>query len=161
VPSEASSSSIFQRTPVMIGVGVAAVVAFVLLGYAFTERTREVDELRTLSEEVQEARVVADSCRRALVQQESDFHRFDRFVDSLRSSVDAYEGLDDRGVPRERYQEYLETFDGYNEAVARWDSVADSLRRSEASCRTLIQSYNALADSFRARLDSAGVEGAS
>lgn len=142
----------------MIGAGIVAVVAFVLLGYAFSERASEVEELRRFSEEVQEARVVADSCRRTLVQQESDFRRFDRFVDSLRSSVDAYEELDDRGVPRERYQEYLETFDGYNEAVARWDSVADSLRRSEASCRALIQSYNQLADSFRARLDSAGVE---
>lgn len=145
----------------MIGAGIVAVVGFVLLGYLFTERAREVDELRALSEEVQEARVVADSCRRALVQQENDFRRFDRFVDSLRGSVDAYEDLDDRGVPQEQYQEYLETFDGYNEAVARWDSVADSLRRNEASCRTLIQSYNALADSFRVRLDSAGVEGAS
>lgn len=142
----------------MIGAGIVAVVGFVLLGYAFTERTREMQELRTLSEEVQEARVVADSCRRALVQQENDFRRFDRFIDSLRSSVDAYEELDDRGVPQEQYQEYLETFDGYNEAVARWDSVAEFLRQNEASCRALIEGYNALADSFRARLDSVGVE---
>lgn len=142
----------------MVGAAVLAVVAIVALGGAYSERKQEIREIRDLGDQLREARIVADSCRRALVQEEDDFRRFDARVDSLRGVVSDFEALDERGVPQEEYEEYLTIFDGYNESVDGWQALADTLRRHETECRTLVETHNLMSDSLQTRLGEEGVE---
>lgn len=132
---------------VVILAGVVVVAARDLL-----ERRRTVEEIRTLRDQVHAARVSADSCSNELAYQERLFRRFDVLVDSLRGNVRSFERLDARGVPEERYDEYLEQFEGYNDSVAAWRAKALDLRGTEAACRSFIERHNSLADSLRSRL---------
>ena len=77
------------------------------------------------------------------------FHEYDQEVDSLRGEVRELETLDRRGVPRERYDEYLETFERYNRSVPSWEARADSLRAHWAACRSLVQEHNLMTDSVQ------------
>lgn len=118
------------------------------------ELTREVTRLRG---ELFQARASADRCRGALVNSESSLRRFDDVIASLRAQVDSFEALDPRGVPQDRYDDYMESFDSYNDSVAAWESRASRLRTAEEACRATIERHNALRDTLRAVLDSAGV----
>ncbi|MBT8404539.1 MAG: hypothetical protein KJP18_11820, partial [Gemmatimonadetes bacterium] len=114
---------------------------------------RAVSEQRALEQlrvEVGEARTAARACSQSLAADEAEFQLMAARVDSLRGAVDALEALDARGVPAERYEEYLETVDAFNDGVSRWERDADRLRQAETACRDVVAGYNALADSARA-----------
>jgi hypothetical protein len=134
------------------------------LGYGvmnFVEYRRTVREVNDLRNRVYDARMAADSCRNVLDYREMLFHRFDTLVASLRDTVAIFEEMDERGVPEEEYDAYMRAFEGYNDSVAVWESRADSLKATEAICRSLVEKHNLLADSFRNRLMQEGVmEGA-
>lgn len=134
---------------------MAGVAAFGVRG--LIERRRLVKEMRALQDGVYAARVSADSCRNELAYEERRFRRFDDVVDSLRGAVRDFEKLDERGVPEDRYDEYIEHFDGYNDSVAAWRLKADSLRATEAACRAFIRRHNELTDSLRTRLREEGM----
>jgi hypothetical protein len=143
-----------SRKP-LAALGILVLAAVVVVGAVnLLDHRRTVKEIRALRDHVYRARVSADSCRNELAYQERTFRRFDVVVDSLRGEVRAFERLDERGVPEDRYDEYLERFDGYNDSVAAWRLKADSLRAAEATCRALIEGHNVLADSLRARLET-------
>lgn len=108
-------------------------------------------EFDALREELWSVRSQADSCRQALAWEEQEFLSFDAYVDSLHTQVRAFEDPDQGGVPGEEYPEYLDAFQRYNDSVVVWESRADSLQASEAFCRTLAESHNALQDSLRRR----------
>ncbi len=148
------------RTPlarVLAVVGVLAVLAVTVMGgRTLIERRRTVDEIRTLRDQVYRARVSADSCSNELAYQERLFRRFDTVVDSLRGTVRDFESMDERGVPEDHYDEYLEHFEGYNDSVTVWRARATGLRATEAACRTFIEGHNVLADSLRGRLEAEG-----
>lgn len=125
-----------------------------LLAYLTTslEQGRERDELLALADSVAALRTAADVCMGDLARAETEFRQFDAEVDSLRSRVDRYEGLDPEGVPAEEYDAYLQTFDRYNASAGEWASRADSLRLREGRCRALVERHNLFADSLRIRL---------
>ena len=140
---------------VLAGLASAVVVAEGAL--ELVQRRRTLQELRQLRDHLYAARVSADSCRNELAYAERLFQRYDTLVDSLRQDVRGYEALDRRGVPRSRYDEYLDRFNGYNDSVASWHRKADSLKATEARCRELAAAHNVLADSLRRRLDEEGI----
>jgi hypothetical protein len=80
-------------------------------------------------------------------------------IDSLRDEVRDFEALDERGVPEERYDEYLERFEAYNDSVISWEARAETLRANEAACRELVEAHNALSDSLRRRMEARGSSG--
>lgn len=121
--------------------------------WTLVERSRERQEILDLRDRVARARISADSCTNTLAYDQMLFRQFDQAVDSLRGEVRALEELDPRGVPEERYDEYMERFRGYNDSVAVWERRAEGLRTSDAACRTLIERHNALSDSVRGVLE--------
>lgn len=142
--------------------GLLAAVGLTFVWVAWSdarERQRTVEQVRSLQADVYAARTSADSCRNELAWAEGQFRRFDEHVDSLRTEVRAFEALDERGVPAERYEEYLELFDGYNDSVAAWERRADELRAAEEVCRALVEGHNTLSDSLRRRIEAEGLGG--
>lgn len=122
-------------------------LARVLSGDPLAERARSLHERRA------PARVAADSCANALAAEQAVFEMFSAEVDSLRADVESYESAD-RTVDSRRYQEYLEKFGTYNDAVPVWEARADTLRAHDAACRALVARHNALVDSLRIIQDS-------
>jgi hypothetical protein len=122
--------------------------------WTLVDRSRTREEILNLRDRVARARISADSCTNVLAYDQMLFQRFDQVVDSLRGEVRVLEELDPRGIPEERYDEYMERFRGYNDSVAAWERRADRLRVSDAACRTLIETHNALSDSVRGVLEA-------
>jgi hypothetical protein len=133
-------------------VGVIAGIAAVFAWTTFANQRRVVAEIEGLRARLFAARAAADSCRTALAVEQQDFLAFDAEVDSLRGEVRSYEDPDAGGVPQAQYDEYLERFEGYNDSVAAWQDRADQLRATEARCRELVDTHNAIGDSLRVRL---------
>ena len=132
---------------------VAALFVAVFLGVrSVADRRAMSREIRVLRDEIYVARVAADSCRNAVAYAELSFRRWGDAVDSVRGEVRRLEDLDERGVPEERYDEYMELFTSYNDSVAAWDNRVAELRAGEDACRTIIDRHNRLADSLRTRL---------
>lgn len=141
-----------MRKLLLAGAGAVVLVVVVLGARALAEERRTIAEIQALRDGVYAARVSADSCRNELAYAETRFRRFDAVVDSLRQEVRGYEALDPRGVPEERYDEYMERFDGYNDSVAVWEARAEALRAADETCRSLVVRHNELADTLRGRL---------
>lgn len=140
--------------------GALVVVAgFVLSGREIVSRQRTFDEINGLRERLYDARSEAQACQRALAARQRDFRRLNETVDSLRTAVSGFEGLDDRGVPQEQYDAYLETFDHYNDSVDAWEGRADALQAAESACRAMVVRHNALRDSLERRLAEEGISG--
>ena len=88
---------------------VLALAAIVVAGAMnLVRRSRTVREIQSLRDTLYASRLAADSCRWSLATQERRLQRYTAFVDSLRTEVRDFEALDVRGVPEERYDEYLE-----------------------------------------------------
>lgn len=145
------------RRPLAVLGALALVTVSVFLVRDLLDRRRTVNEIRDLRDQVYRARVTADSCSNELAYQERLFRRFDTVVDSLRGEVRAFERMDERGVPEQHYDTYMQQFEGYNDSVAVWRRRAAELRASETACRDFIDVHNTLADSLRRRLDAEGM----
>lgn len=144
----------------LLGLLALAVVGSLAAGiWTLVDRNRNRREMLDLRDRVARARISADSCTNVLAYDQMLFHRFDQVVDSLGGEVHALEELDPRGVPEERYDEYMERFRGYNDSVAAWERRARALRTSDAACRTLIEAHNALSDSVREVFQEKSAEG--
>ena len=145
---------------ILRGLAVLVLVASAVLAVrSIADRRRTAREIRDLRDDIYVARVAADSCRNAVAYAELSFRRFGDAVDSVRGQVRGFEALDERGVPEERYDEYLEVFNAYNDSVALWDDRVAQLRADEAACRDIIDRHNLLADSLRKRLQPGYDEG--
>jgi hypothetical protein len=79
-------------------------------------------------------------------------------LDLLRVRVDSFEALDERGVPQDRYETYLGTFNMYNDTASTWEERERQLRVAEASCRTVILEHNAMSDSLQSLFSELGVD---
>lgn len=130
--------------------GVAAIV-----GRATIESTRAQAE--ALRDGVREVRTALDSCLVERERLEQDFRRLEERAGALRSRIDELEELDPRGVPAERYDQYLESVDEYNETVPEWEGRADELQEMSDTCRALAERHNVRADSLRGFLVDAGL----
>ena len=116
---------------------------------------QEVDRLR---EGLYRARATAERCQRSIVGGETDLVELGVRLDSLRTRVDSFEALDERGVPQDRYETYLGTFNMYNDTASTWEERERQLRVAEASCRTVILEHNAMSDSLQALILELGVD---
>jgi chromosome segregation ATPase len=121
------------------------------------ERQRTADRINQLRDELYRARVASDRCRGSLQTSEASLRALRVTIDSLRGRVDEFEAMDRRGVPAERYDEYIEIFDQYNDSVGVWDGRESRLRQADASCRETIEEHNALSDTLQAVLVEAGI----
>lgn len=121
------------------------------------ERKRVSEEITRIRGELFRARAAAERCQGSLANSEATLRRFDETIASMRARVDSFEALDVRGVPEEQYEDYLESFESYNDSVAAWEDRAQRLRTAEAACRSTIERHNALQDSLRSVLDEAGI----
>ena len=144
---------------IALGVALAASTMTVLMLGAsrFMDQRRTTAEINELRDELYRARVASDRCRNALTGSESSLQVLTTTIDSLRSRVDSFEALGGGNVPAERYDEYLEIFDSYNDSVAVWEVRSERLLTSEASCRAVIEEHNMLSDSIQSVLAEAGI----
>jgi hypothetical protein len=143
----------------LIGVGAMAALALAIAGASrILERQHTAAEINRLREDLYRARAAADRCRNSLVNSESSLRQLGLTIDSLRSRVDSFESLDSRGVPADRYEQYMESFDGYNDSVAVWEGRERNLRAAEGACRATIEEHNALSDTLQRVLGEAGIE---
>ena len=152
-----------MRAPARWALTVLGVIAATLLlvtgGQRIVERQRTTREVNRLREELYRARAGADRCRASLLNSESSIRELSAAIDDLRDQVDEFESGEGgaRSVPAAQYEEYLETFERYNDSVAVWESREQRLRATEASCRETIETHNALSDSLQRVLQEAGV----
>ena len=137
----------------ILAFAIALAVLAAFAARAVGERDRQVDELEALGLALEQARAAVDSCGAALALERDEFLRFDQRVDSLRAITDGYVDPEQGGVPEAQYDDYLVTFETYNDSVDAWQPRADSLRAREARCRALIEYYNELGDSIQKRRD--------
>jgi DNA mismatch repair ATPase MutS len=142
----------------LLALVVLALATIVVAGAMnLVERQHTVREIRSLRDTLYASRVAADSCRWSLATQERRLQRYTALVDSLRGEVRDFEAMDARGVPEERYDEYIEHFEAYNDSVSSWEARAETLRVNEVGCRELVESHNALTDSLRRRIEAEGI----
>lgn len=138
-------------------VALIVVVAGVDRGRKWLEHRSRIFEIERLRSRVGDLRSSVESCRVALERERDSFNRYRTSVDSLREEVREYESLDDRGVPAESYDVYIQTFERYNESLPGWRTRADSLTAHDDVCRDLTMQHNEAAQSLRENLEEAGV----
>ncbi len=145
-------------------IGLMVVGGIVSVGVVFAAWSRILDRQSTLAEiqrlrdDLYRARVAADRCRNSLQTSEASLRNLGLALDSMRSRVDSFEALDRRGVPANRYPEYLDLFDSYNDSVGVWEDRERRLRAAETACRETIEAHNAISDSLQTALSDAGIE---
>ena len=115
------------------------------------------DELAPLRQARLLARQAADSCADVLADVEERFRLAELGIDSLKAAVDGFQTLEGGQVPGERYAEYRDALDAYNEAVPARNELADTLQSQDAACRALVTRHNELTDSLRRRLEDLGL----
>jgi hypothetical protein len=145
----AVAAALFLSATVLLFVGVGRML----------ESQRTTAEINRMREDLYRSRVASDRCRSSLVTSESSLLGLTATIDSLRARVDSFEALGGGQVPGERYDEYLTTFDSYNDSVSAWETRSERLRTAEASCRSVIEGHNALSDSIQQFLRGAGISG--
>lgn len=127
---------------------VAAIVVVVVLAFrAFRGWIRP--DHGALRETIAELRVQADSCRSEVDGHAAGLRAYNVRLDSMRARVRQLEALDRRGVPIDSFRIYMQAFDAYNDSVAAWPPLEDSVRALDARCRLIAGQHNLLADSLR------------
>jgi len=114
-------------------------------------------DAEALRDEVRGLRAELNLCLDQMELRERAFREQERATELLRSQVEAFEAMDERGVPGDRYSEYLEVFDEYNESLPEWERLGEDLREVSETCRELARHHNALADSLSTFLVEEGL----
>ena len=115
-------------------------------------------EVERLREGLYRARTTAERCQRSIVAGETELVELKARLDSLRARVDSFEALDERGVPQDRYETYLGTFNMYNDTASTWEERERQLHVADSSCRSVILEHNALSDSLQVLFSELGVD---
>lgn len=143
----------------LASVAALSVGAMVVLGsMRLVERRQTLEEIHRLRDGLYRARFASGRCRGSLQTSEASLLELGITIDSLMNRVDSFESLDGRGVPGDRYVEYLDIFDSYNDSVEVWEGRERRLRSVETACRATIQQHNALTDSLKVVLMEAGID---
>jgi hypothetical protein len=130
--------------PVLAGVLISAALV-----YRFTRPPSFRERVEPLVTHIAEYRTAVELCQNTLARNSRRLDSYDEQLDSLRLRVQALERMDPRGVPRDSYETYLESFDAYNAAVPGWAERADTVQAQYARCRAVTETHNRLADSLR------------
>jgi chromosome segregation ATPase len=142
----------------ILSVGALVVGLLIVLGVQrIVERQQVAERINALREELYRARVASDRCRSSLRNSEASLLALGQAIDSLRTRVNEFETMVQGGVPADRYEEYLDVFDQYNDSVAAWEGRERRLRSAETSCRATIEEHNELSDSLQTVLTEAGI----
>jgi hypothetical protein len=149
LPSRKGARAALVLVVALVSVGLAE------RGKVWLEHRAEVQKIEGLRTRLAELRSGVGACRAAVEREQSAFDRYRASVESLREEVREYEMLDERGVPADQYDAYLETFDQYNESLPGWQARADSLQAHDDVCRDLTVRHNETADSLRESLEGA------
>ena len=154
-----------MKTSTKIAIGIVLVLGSAAIlffgGRRIIDQRRTTQEIARLRDELYRARVTADRCQRSIAASEDALQAFDVRLDSLRTQVESLEALDRRDrrtVPVQRYDEYLERFESYNDSVTAWEAYERQLRAADASCRGVIHQHNEFSDSLQRVLEAAGIE---
>ncbi len=133
--------------------GVALVLAAVVVHSAWSDRRAEADSPRVRAEavraEVRAAQVEAEACLAALELARARFEAQTRETGALGDRIRRLEALDDRGVPADSYDVYLETVERFNASIERWELRGEAVTEEREECLTLVEERNLLADSLR------------
>ena len=127
-------------------------------GRRIIEQERMAQEVERLREGLYRARTTAERCQRSIVAGETELVELKARLDSLRARVDSFEALDERGVPQDRYETYLGTFNMYNDTASTWEERERQLQVADSSCRSVILEHNAMSDSLQALFSELGVD---
>lgn len=127
---------------------IAGIVVVVVLAFRGVRALRH-DPQEALRDSLATLRTRADSCRSEVDQRAADLREYDRRLDSMRARVRELEALDERGVPVDSFRLYMSVFNAYNDSVAAWPPLEDSVRALDARCRVVAEHHNVLADSLR------------
>jgi hypothetical protein len=108
-----------------------------------------VERAEELRDEILEFQGHVDDClgRRAIL--ETRFREAMERTDTLRHRIEELESLDPEGVPAERYPEYLEVFDEYNESLPEWERLGEALREEVLRCQDLAETHNVRVERLR------------
>jgi hypothetical protein len=128
---------------------VAAIVVVVVLAFRAFRDWIQADPHGDLRETIIALRVQADSCRSQVDAYAASLRAYDVRLDSMRDRVRELEALDRRGVPIDSFRIYMQVFNAYNDSVAAWPPLEDSVRALDARCRLVAGQHNMLADSLR------------
>lgn len=154
------SAGRLPHRPLIVGIALAGALGLTGWGVRAAMEGRALQEdLDAFRTDLAIHRAEANACQVALAEEEAAFHEYDERVDSLRGEVRGFEALDDRGVPGQRYGEYLEAYDEYNASVPDWQERADSLQALWEACQEAVHRHNALADSLRRWLEALDMSG--
>lgn len=143
--------------PLKVSFTVAAILLAVIVVVDLVRPVSPEQQLRMLRRELRVQRAAADSCLDALRLEESALRSSDARFDSLRAVIEAFEGLDPRGVPADSYDAYIDAFNAYNEAIPAREEAGETLQVNWAACREIVESHNQLADSARALAEGLGL----
>jgi hypothetical protein len=127
--------------------GIVIAVVLVLRGVRAMQPPDPRIELR---DSLAVLRMRTESCQRDVRADAAWLRAYDARLDSMRGRVRELEALDRRGVPVDSYTVYMGAFETYNDSVAAWAPLEDSVRAADARCREVALRHNALADSLRA-----------
>jgi hypothetical protein len=140
---------------------VLAGAGLVIAGLAVWERMSRANDptvvATALRDQLRDTRAQAEAC---LDTRDRISLRFDALAersDSLRAEVDRLEALDPRGVPGDRYAEYLALVDEFNASVPEWERESRDLVGHVERCRDLVALHNAQLDSLERHLVDAGI----
>lgn len=128
---------------------VAAIVVIIVLLFRGVRGMVQSDPHAALRDSLGVLRTRADSCRWDVDSRAEQLREYDRRLDSMRLRIREMEALDGRGVPVDSYRAYMETFNAYNDSVAAWPPLEDTVRALDARCREIAGRHNILADSLR------------
>jgi hypothetical protein len=127
---------------------MAGIVVVVVLAFRGVRAMRHNPQ-EALRDTLATLRTRADSCRSEVDQRAADLREYDRRLDSMRARVRELEALDQRGVPVDSFRLYMSVFNAYNDSVAAWPPLEDSVRALDARCRAVAEQHNVFADSLR------------
>ena len=128
-------------------------------GRRIIEQERMAQEVERLREGLYRARTTAERCQRSIVAGGATvLGVLHARMASLRGRVDSFEALDERGVPQDRYETYLGTFNMYNDTASTWEERERQLQVADSSCRSVILEHNALSDSLQVLFSELGVD---
>ena len=127
---------------------IAGIVIMVVLAFRGVRAMRN-NPLEALRDTLVTLRTHADACRFEVDQRAADLRAYDRRLDSMRARVRELEALDERGVPVDSFRLYMSVFNAYNDSVAAWPPLEDSVRALDARCRNVAEQHHVLADSLR------------
>jgi len=125
----------------MVAALIAAAASLVILDRG--DRTDPIQEkAENLRSEIRTLQGQVDGCLARRGALEARFQEAVDRTEALGRRVRELESLDPDGVPAERYAEYLEVFDEYNESIPEWERLGEALREEGERCRRLVDAHN-------------------